>query len=109
MPECLDFPSESIVFLHSEIQLITHNHSASKGKKVDYFIKILPEIIPSDCTVIGLQPAISQDSYVQAQSKKRSYIVWLEGDMRHFIIYIYFSLVHLLYNLKFPPFYNSLS
>lgn len=54
MSECLDSPSESIVFLHAEIQLITHNHYASKGKKVDYFIKILPEIIPSDCIVLRL-------------------------------------------------------
>lgn len=35
MSEWLDSPSESIVFLHSETQLITHTHYVSKGKKVD--------------------------------------------------------------------------
>lgn len=33
--EWLDSLSESIVFLHSEIELIIHNHSASKDKKID--------------------------------------------------------------------------
>ena len=49
--EWLDSPSESIIFLHSEIELIIHNHYASKGKKVEKFIEISAEIIPSNSTV----------------------------------------------------------
>lgn len=41
----LDSRSESDIFLHSESQLITHNHYAFKDKKVDSSIKIPPEVI----------------------------------------------------------------
>lgn len=34
MSEMLDSSLESIVFLHSEIELIIHNHCAPKGEKV---------------------------------------------------------------------------
>lgn len=49
--EWLDSPSESIIFLHSETELIIHNHCASKGKKVDKFFEISPEIMPSNSIV----------------------------------------------------------
>lgn len=70
MFEWLYFFLESVIFLYLEVQLIIYNYYVFKGKKVDWFIKILLEIIFLVCVVIQLQFVISRGSRVQVQSKK---------------------------------------